>query len=43
MAIKIAKVKYKVKCDAMRYQLLYEMARRESQEMFGNGHPWVTE
>ena len=37
MRIKIIKAKYKVKFDAMRYQILYQMARRESQEMFSNG------
>ena len=39
MRIKIAKVKQQVKCAATRYQLLYEMAREEFEEMFGNGHP----
>lgn len=39
MRIRIVKVKYKIEFDALRYQLLYQMARQESQEMFSNGRP----
>lgn len=39
MRIEIVKVKYKVKFDAMRYQILCQMARRAFQEVFSNGCP----